>query len=99
MLLDTWTCRLRPRRSSCCGSSRARAWVCWWRCTTSPWPPHTAIAVLLVEGRVIASGTPTEVQVRRRRWPHLRSNRVTVIPHPQSGAPIVVPAVMELPHA
>ena len=51
-------------------------------------------AVLLVDGRVIASGVPSEVvtpDIVRRVY----GDRVMVIPHPQSGAPIVVPAVME----
>ncbi len=55
-------------------------------------------AVLLVEGRVIASGTPAEV-VTPETVARVYGDRVTVIPHPQSGAPIVVPAVMEQPHA
>ena len=55
-------------------------------------------AVLLVEGRVIASGTPAEV-VTPETVARVYGDRVAVIPHPQSGAPIVVPAVMEQPHA
>jgi iron complex transport system ATP-binding protein len=51
-------------------------------------------AVLLVEGRVIASGTPAEV-VTPEIVARVYGDRVMVIPHPQSGAPIVVPAVME----
>jgi iron complex transport system ATP-binding protein len=51
-------------------------------------------AVLLVEGRVIASGVPSEV-VTPEIVTRVYGDRVTVIPHPRSGAPIVVPTVME----
>jgi len=55
-------------------------------------------AVLLVDGRVIASGTPAEV-VTPDIVARVYGDRVMVIPHPQGGAPIVVPAVMEQPDA
>ncbi len=55
-------------------------------------------AVLLLDGRVIASGVPAEV-VTPDIVARVYGDRVMVIPHPQSGAPIVVPAVMEQPHA
>jgi iron complex transport system ATP-binding protein len=55
-------------------------------------------AVLLVDGRVIASGVPSEV-VTPDIVTRVYGDRVMVIPHPQSGAPIVVPAVMEQPDA
>jgi iron complex transport system ATP-binding protein len=51
-------------------------------------------AVLLVDGRVIASGAPSEV-VTGDIVTRVYGDRVMVIPHPQSGAPVVVPAVME----
>jgi iron complex transport system ATP-binding protein len=54
-------------------------------------------AVLLVEGRVIASGRPAEV-VTSEIVARVYGDRVMVIPHPLSGAPIVVPAVMEHGH-
>ncbi|MBX7111818.1 MAG: ABC transporter ATP-binding protein [Dehalococcoidia bacterium] len=50
--------------------------------------------VMLVEGRVIASGAPADV-VTSEVVARVYGDRVMVIPHPQSGAPIVVPAVME----
>lgn len=49
---------------------------------------------MLVEGRVIAAGRPSEV-VTSEVVARVYGDRVMVIPHPQSGAPIVVPAVME----
>ncbi|MCK9487387.1 MAG: ABC transporter ATP-binding protein [Dehalococcoidia bacterium] len=48
--------------------------------------------VLMQQGRVVASGAPAQVvtqeHVRAVYGPHVR-----VIPHPESGAPLVVPAV------
>lgn len=49
---------------------------------------------MLVEGRVIASGAPSEV-VTSEVVGRVYGDRVMVIPHPLSGAPVVVPAVME----
>ncbi|MGE0228522.1 MAG: ABC transporter ATP-binding protein [Dehalococcoidia bacterium] len=49
---------------------------------------------MLVDGRVIASGAPAAV-VTSEVVSRVYGDRVMVIPHPQSGAPIVVPAVME----
>ena len=50
--------------------------------------------VLLHRGRVVASGPPREVingeNVRSAYGPH-----VSVVPHPATGAPIVVPAVLD----
>jgi iron complex transport system ATP-binding protein len=49
---------------------------------------------MLVDGRVIASGAPSEV-VTSEVVARVYGDRVMVIPHPQSGAPVVVPVVME----
>ncbi len=53
---------------------------------------------MLVDGRVIASGVPSEV-VTSEVVARVYGDRVMVIPHPQSGAPVVVPVVMERTNA
>ena len=52
---------------------------------------------LLDRGRIVASGTPGEV-LTAETVARVYGNRVTVIPHPASGAPIVVPAILENGH-
>ena len=52
---------------------------------------------LLHTGRIVASGAPKEA-LTAQTVARVYGSRVTVMPHPRSGAPMVVPAVLEGPH-
>ena len=52
---------------------------------------------LLNDGRIVAAGPPKQV-VTAESVSRVYGSRVTVIPHPRSGAPIVAPAALEDRH-
>jgi len=51
--------------------------------------------VLLAAGEVVAAGTPRAV-LTPERVRQVYGDRVTVIPHPRTGIPVVVPAILDV---